>query len=181
MSKVIVNYRDLTDKKQFYRIFQPNQSVSITFNTQCTTVTSLQEGSTPGILLSGTQTLQPLSTYELIVLGRSSYNVMLWVYDKTHNQVYHDDICRLSNDDSANHMFITNIHDKHVKVKIGILFEKPAEIGATFSLEAIALVYRDGMVNGLWREFEHENIVIKDKYNLQKKHWQPIMTYLTDG
>jgi len=131
MTSVIFDIRNFATDAKFKSQFHTNQSVSTTYNsnTGIVTVTCLQDGSTPGILVNNLWELDPKSTYEFIVLGSSNANVTLWSKDKTNNILLNDGTKRLTNDTNANHMFITNRKSTKAKVQFGILFEKPAELG----------------------------------------------------
>lgn len=177
MTSVILDIRNFASVKRFNNLFHTNQDVSVTFSSGIVTVTSMQNGSTPGIILNKQLYLEPETTYEFIVLGRTSAGVMLWAYDKTNNVLLNDGTQRISDDTSANNMFITNRNSRRIKVRLGILFEKPAEVGDQFTLEAVALIKRSGTVNGLWRVFEHEDLVIRDKYSINDSRWVPTVTY----
>lgn len=179
MTSVIFDIRNFASEGKFKAQFHTNQSVSTTYNGNngIVTVTSLQDGSTPGVLVNNLWELDAKSTYEFIVLGNSGANVTLWAKDKTNNILLNDGTKRVTIDSNANHMFVTNRKSTKIKAQFGILFEKPAELGDQFTLEAVALIKREGTVDGLWRQFEHENLVIKDKYSITEREWKATVTY----
>lgn len=180
MTSIVFDLRNFATVSKFKAHFHTNQQVSITYNSDSITATSLQSGSTPGVFVADTHIFEPKTTYEFLVLGRSAANVILWAEDRSNNVSLNDGISRLTNDNNANHMFITNRTDKKIKVKLGILFEKPAELGDQFTLEAAALIKREGLVTGLWRQFEHEDLIVRDKYSQAEQQWMPTVTF-TNG
>lgn len=181
MTSVILDMRNIGDtRKKFTSLFRTNQEVSVRYNSNTITVTSEQNGSTPGILTIY-YWLEPKTTYELIILGTTTTDVVLWAYDYTHGEMLSDDTVKLGNTSSAVNMFITNRYETKIKVRFGLLFEKPAAMGDTFDLESIALVKREGVVNGLWRRFEHGNLLITDKYSSSESKWIPTLTYVNNN
>jgi hypothetical protein len=139
-----------------------------------TTVTCLQNGGQPGIYLKKEVYLEPFSTYEMIVLARTTANVILDARDLTNSISLNDGLKRVSDDDNANVMFITNRSKYKVRCRLGILFESPADMGDSFTVEYIALVKRPGQVYGNWRNFEIDDIVLTDKYS--GGEWYPTAT-----
>lgn len=181
MTSVILDVRNIGDnKKKYTSLFRSNQGVGIRYNSNTVTVTSEQNRSTPGILTIFFW-LEPKTTYELIILGTTTTDVVLWAYDYTHNEMLSDNTSRLGNSSSAVNMFVTNRYDTKIKVKFGLLFEKPAVMGDTFDLESVALVKREGVVTGLWRKFEHANLLITDKFSSSELKWIPTLTYVNNN
>lgn len=178
MTSIVTDIRELGSQSAFNQYFRHNQNVTVTHNGTISTVTAMQNGSTPGIVLRKPIVFEPKSTYEVLVLARSADSVFIWAYDDTHDEELVDAIAwtRITDDDNANHRFVTNRTDRSIDVKLGILFEKPAEIGDQFTLEAFIVVKREGSVNGLWRRFEHDHLLISDRYDIVNKKWVQTLT-----
>lgn len=177
MTQVIRDFRGLDYAEIFFDHFKENQEVAVSSEQgRGTRVTSLQEGSTPGVTLLEPIALEPKTTYELIVLGSAlnGAGVQLWAYDNSNRQLLSDGLVRLDESDLANIMFITNRNPKTVFANFGVLFESPAEIGSEFIIEAMAIVKRAGTVTNRWRSYEIDNIFVTDMFSNNK--WHPTMT-----
>ena len=177
MTRVLRDLRGLDFAEIFFDHFKENQDVAISFEQgKGARVTSLQDYSTPGVTLLEPIALEPMTTYELIVLGSAlnDSGVQLWAYDNTNRQLLSDGLVRLDESDLVNIMFITNRTPKTVFANFGVLFESPAEIGSEFIIEAMAIVKRDGTVTNRWRSYEIDNIFVTDMYSNNK--WHPTMT-----